>query len=93
MSTFAAAFRDIVVPDIKRFIQASAPCVGLGVISFAQACDGAERIAARRGSARLPDDVFRQLVDWISDAMLREVEAYERANPIACSNARELWGE
>jgi hypothetical protein len=94
MTTFAATFREIVIPDMRRLIAATAPCVAMCVMTFAEARNSIVAAAIKRGATSLPEEVFQDFRDWVADQLFHAVDAWEDANPAneaAASAARDRW--
>ena len=54
MSTFVAAFGQVVIPDLTRMCEARGLFVALGLDGFSDACGEVWCEALRRGADRLP---------------------------------------
>ena len=92
MSTFAATFRELVIPDLTRMIAARGLFLALGLSGWSEAYDEVLDEASRRGALHLPDAVFRQLEDWISDELLKASTAAEPlAQRAAAASDKALW--
>lgn len=92
MSTFAATFGQIVIPDLNRMCQARGLYVALGLDGFSDACDEVMAEALRRGASRLPDAALEQLGDWIATTILQaEAAAAPGVETTAALSNRDLW--
>lgn len=89
MSTFAAAFREIVMPDLRRRCRISALMVARERWSFTEASSHTFDLARARGAAHLPDGVLTDLHGWIDSTLLRTIADIE-TRPDA---AREIVDE
>lgn len=78
MSTFASAFREIVVPKLQRWVELEAICVARGLDSFSEAYDTIHQEARALGALHLPVDIFADLEDWIATKLLAEIDKAER---------------
>lgn len=77
MSSFAAAFRVHVIPEIRRLCKLQGLYVALGVHGFAEAHSAVLDHARRRGSNHLPDDVLFELEDFICTKLLDGIVEFE----------------
>jgi hypothetical protein len=74
--TFAATFRDIVIPDITRLCRAQGLFVALALREFSDAWSTVMAHATRRGASALPADILQQLDDFIGTSILRAVDEF-----------------
>lgn len=89
MSSFAAAFRDLVMPDLRRSCRLQALSMARDRCDFSEATDAVLAQAQRRGATHLPDGLISELIDWIDATLLRTVAEIE-TKPDA---AREIVDE
>lgn len=91
MSTFAATFRELVMPTLKRMCAAHALFVACELQDFCDAHTTVMREAERRGAAHLPDDLRAELDAWIASTILREVEVHMPAVMEQERRGEESW--
>lgn len=93
MTEFAAAFREIVVPDMRQLIRATAPCVAMCVMRWTEAHASIMHAASKRGASLLPDNVYDDFEDWVCTQLLNAIATWEAAprNAKAATAAREQW--
>lgn len=89
MSTFAVAFREIVVPDLRRRCRLHALSVARDRCGFTDATVAALRHAMSRGASHLPNGILVDLEDWIQTTILKTIDDIEN-RPEA---AREIVDE
>ena len=78
MSKFQSAFREIVVPDLRKRCRTEAMRFDLGLCDYSEAQSAVIHAAFSRGAGNLPDQLQLDLLDWISATLLREVDAVEK---------------
>jgi hypothetical protein len=81
MSAFSAAFRDIVVPILRREIAIEALHVAYGRQGWSESYDEVVHLAISRGALHLPDEEWDRLRDWIAARMLRWIDFYSSDAP------------
>lgn len=92
MSTFAATFGEIVIPDLRRMCAARGLFVALDLADFGEACAEVWTVALRRGAERLPRAALDQLDDWIAAQLLQaEAAARPGVDAVAALPTRDLW--
>ncbi len=79
MATFAATFRELVMPGLRQRCRVQALFVTLDMETFAGAFAAVMRHASQRGASGLPDDLLAELADWIGTTILGFVDAFEPA--------------
>lgn len=89
MSTFQAAFRELVVPDLRRACRHQALSVARDRCGFTDANIAVYRMATARGATHLPDGILLDLEVWIQTVILKTVVDIEN-RPEA---AREIVDE
>lgn len=89
MSTFTSAFREIVVPDLRRACRLQALAIVRERCDFMAAHVAVMRIARARGALSLADQLLADLDDWIDTTLLKTVADIE-TRPDA---AREIVAE
>ena len=89
MTTFAATFRALVMPHLRRAVRLQAFALSRGRCTFTEASGGVWRLARNRGALHLPPSLMEELEDWIDAALLTTVVEIE-ANPLL---AREIVDE
>ena len=92
MTTFAAAFRELVTPDLARMCCARGLFIALGVSGWNEAFAEVVAEARRRGAGHLPAHAFAQLEEWVAATLLAAVDKAEAENEAfaAMPNAA-LW--
>lgn len=73
MANFAATFRDLVMPDLRRSCRTQALAVARDRCGFTEASAAVLDQARRRGAAHLPDSLINDLIDWIDTTVLRTI--------------------
>lgn len=95
MSTFSAAFREIVVPDLRRSCRLHALSVARDRCSFMDAHAAVMALALKRGMLHLPGDVLIDLETWIDTIVLKTVidieNRHEAAREIVDEALEALW--
>lgn len=89
MSTFQAAFREIVVPDLRRACRLQALSVARQRCTFMDAHASVMAQARSRGALHLPDGILLDLEVWIDATILRTATDVE----IRPEAAREIVAE
>jgi hypothetical protein len=89
MTTFAAKFRELVMPDLRRAVRLQAFALSRGRCTFTEASGGIWRLARKRGACHLSPSLIAELDDWIDATLLAAVVEIE-ANPLL---AREIVDE
>lgn len=99
MSTFAATFRELVMPDLRRMCRLQALAVARGRCGFSDASNSVFAHARARGATHLPvsliadngqrRDLILELHDWIDVTILKTIADVE-SRPDA---AREIVDE
>lgn len=93
MSTFAATFGELVIPDLRRLCAARGLFVALDLADFSEACAEVWAVALRRGAERLPRVALDQLDEWIATQILQaEAAARPGVNAVVALPTRDLWG-
>jgi hypothetical protein len=77
VSNFATAFRELVMPDMRRMCRLQAVFIAHGRHSFTHGSGVAWRLATRRGATHLPVAVVDQLDDWIDTTILTTIAEIE----------------
>ena len=78
MTLFPIHFRAHVTPKLRNLAAAEALCVARGVETFSGAYDAILAYARAHGALYLPDNRLEELDDWISAALLVEIDRAER---------------
>lgn len=73
MSTFHAAFREIVVPDLRRACRLQALSIVRGRCDFIEAHTAVMGMARARGALSLADQLLADLDDWIDTTILKTI--------------------
>lgn len=89
--TFAATFREIVVPALKRRIEQHALMVACEITEFDDFCHEIMDEAYRRGANQLPDHILAELDAWVSSTILREMWRYVPAVAEADRRGEVPW--
>lgn len=89
MTTFADAFREIVVPDLRRSCRLNALAVARDRCSFTDAYVAVFRQALARGASHLPNGRLADLEEWTQVTILQTIVDIEN-RPEA---AREIVDE
>lgn len=89
MSTFFAAFHEMVVPDLRRACRLQALAVARERCGFTDAWIAVMAQAGRRGASHLSDEVLMELEEWIDTTILKAITDIE-TRPEA---AREIVDE
>lgn len=76
MATFAAAFRELVMPDLRMMCRTQALFVALDQCAFTEASAAVMGHATTRGASKLPDNLILELQDWIDTTILREIDGH-----------------
>lgn len=92
MSTFAATYREIVMPDLRRACQGQALSLARGRCSFTEAYDAVFALARRRGALHLPTNLLADLEGWIDTTLLRTVVDIETRPEAARKIVDEILG-
>lgn len=74
---FAANYRAIVLPQLRNLCKAEAACIQADVETFPGAWAVVMDHARILGCNFLPDDVIEDLMDWVSNTLLLEIQALE----------------
>lgn len=74
--TFAAAFRELVMPDLRQHCRTQALFVALDHSTFTEASAAVMAQAAERGASKLPNNLLLELQDWINATILREIDGH-----------------
>lgn len=94
MSTFAAAFREIVTPQLRLLIRVQALFVLLDMVTFNDAITDVHRFAVKRGALQLPAQLQVDLEDWIGQTLLEFIDKLtpivEKRQAIADRVARQI---
>lgn len=77
MSNFAAAFREIVVPDLRRACRLQALAVARERCNFTDAWIAVMAQARRRGATHLPTSIIIDLEAWIDTTILQTIADIE----------------
>lgn len=77
-STFAAHFREVVIPRLEPFLRVHGHLVGTGTMDFEEAASVCMSVAIRAGVSRLDPRVFDDFNDWL---LTRIAEAAEAVPP------------
>lgn len=85
-ATFAATFREIVIPDLQKLTNIHGALLAIGCRTWTEAYAEVERRAIARGALHLPDGIFQSLQDWIATQLLRRAD--DLAPAIAEAGAR-----
>lgn len=85
MSTFAAAFKEIVIPDLRRHCRLQAVFVAHGRKSFTDGTGVVWHYAMARGAGHLPLPNIDQLGDWIDTTVLQTIAEIETSPETAPS--------
>jgi hypothetical protein len=91
MTTFAATFRAIVVPGLKRQIEQHALMVACEITEFDELYHDVMAQAYARGAWRLPDHILADLNQWVCSAILREMQRYTPAVANAKRRGEVPW--
>lgn len=70
MTTFAAAFREIVTPALSNAARSQGARLALDLCSFTEAYDHVFGIARQRGALHLSDNLLIELEEWIAGQLL-----------------------
>lgn len=89
MSNFADAFRELVVPDLRRTCRLQALAVARERCSFTDAWIAVMAQARKRGATHLPTNILMDLGEWIEITILETITDLE-TRPAA---AREIVAE
>lgn len=92
MSTFAATFRNIVMPRLRRQARVQGLFVALDLRTFSEACSSVWADASRRGAAHLPDSLIDELNDWIATQVLNAAIEFEPTEEDK-ARAERVWAD
>jgi hypothetical protein len=92
VSSFAAAFRDLVTPRLAALCLTHGDAVALGASTWPEAFADVIAEARAKGALHLPDDVYLQLEEWVAATLLAAIDKAETENEAyaAMPNAA-LW--
>lgn len=93
MSTFAATFRELVMPDLRRASRLQALSIYRGRCGFTEAADAVLADARRRGAMHLQPILMAELMDWIDVTLLRTVVDIETRPEAAREIVDEALGD
>lgn len=79
MATFAATFRELVMPSLARMCRTQGLFVALDLYAFSEASSAVMAAAVKRGASSLPDTLLLELDAWIGVALLRAVDEFTPA--------------
>jgi Na+/phosphate symporter len=79
MTTFAATFRELVMPSLARMCRTQGLFVALDLCTFSEASGTVMAAAAKRGASSLPDGLVMELGDWIGTAILKAIDEFTPA--------------
>lgn len=88
MSTFAAKFRELVGPRLRRECYVHGVLVGLGLEDWADAHSGIVREGLRLGAGHLPRDLFDDLVDQLATWLVEEASRVQDLFEVALEERR-----
>ena len=92
-SNFAALFRAIAVPRLQALAYRHGVFMSFGMEGYAEA-HGAVMAGARElGALHLPPDHLTALLDWISAALLREIDAADRRGAVVIERMNAIARE
>ena len=77
MATFAAAFREIVIPALRQQAFIQGIYLGGGLIGWEEAYGEVLDVAIKRGALHLPSSDWDGLTDWICSELIRQTQAAE----------------
>jgi hypothetical protein len=87
MATFAATFRELVMPSLARMCRTQGLFVALDLYTFSEASSAVMAAAVKRGASSLPDGLVMELGDWISTAILRAIDEFTPGVEAHCAVA------
>ena len=73
MATFAAAFREIVIPDLRKACVVQGMYLSAGLATWPEAFGEVLKLATDRGALHLPSSDWDGLTDWIAAELTRDV--------------------
>lgn len=73
MSDFAAAFRAISIPKLRRWVEMESICVARGIDTYDEAYNTIRYEACRLGANHLPVEKYNELEDWIARVLLEGI--------------------
>lgn len=90
MASFADTFRVLVCPGLRKTARSAAFLLARDRIDFTEAHDWVMRDARRYGSAHLPDDDMRMLLDWADTAILKYQADFETNQAAGAAYCQEM---
>lgn len=81
MTTFALAFWELVVPDLRRECATQGWLVAHGHAHFSEAFVCVYQMASKRGATMLPNHLLLELEDWIMTTILKSEDQSTRGTP------------
>lgn len=77
VSTFAATFREIVMPMLKSRARVQGLFLALGRRTFTEAYDEVFGLASARGALHLDDSLLSELEGWIAKELIASCNEFE----------------
>lgn len=77
MTTFAATFRTLVMPTLAQRCREAGYCVERGHWTFEDAAHGVMDFARKRGANHLPEQIWRDLDEWVDIQILNASIEFE----------------
>lgn len=75
---FDNAFRDLVVPDLRKRCRFMGSQIALDLVGFDDACVAVMAEARRRGASRLSVERYEGLEDWVGKIILTVESEYRK---------------
>lgn len=74
--TFAATFRELVMPDLRTMCRTQGLFVALDLQSFTEASAAVMHHACMRGASKLPPHLLPELEEWIDTLLLEQIDSH-----------------